>query len=104
MGFNSAFKVLKVNGVHGIDSNFHTVHSRPSWIELINKFLQYQQMPMGRYSSVGIATRYGLDCAGIDSRRGRNFPHPSRPVLGPPNLLYIGYLVFPGGKAAGAWR
>jgi len=23
---------------------------------------------------------------------------------GPPNLLYNGYRVFPGGKAAGAWR
>jgi len=28
---------------------------------------------------------------------------PDRP-WGPPNLLYNGYLVFPGGKAAGAWR
>jgi len=24
--------------------------------------------------------------------------------LGPPSLLYNGYRVFPGGKAAGAWR
>ena len=29
---------------------------------------------------------------------GRDFPHPSRPVLGPPSLLYNGYRVFPGGK------
>ena len=28
---------------------------------------------------------------------------PDRP-LGPPSLLYNGYRVFPGGKAAGAWR
>jgi len=34
----------------------------------------------------------------------RDFPHPSRPTLGPPSLLYNGYRVFPGGKAAGAWR
>jgi hypothetical protein len=27
---------------------------------------------------------------------------PDRP-WGPPNLLYNGYRVFPGGKAAGAW-
>jgi hypothetical protein len=35
--------------------------------------------------SVGIATRYGLDGSGIESRKGgggRDFPHPSRPALG----------------------
>ena len=37
----------------------------------------------GRDSSVGIATRYGLDGPGIESRWGRDFPHPSRPALGP---------------------
>ena len=54
----------------------------------------------GRDSSVGIATRYGLDGPGIESRWGRDFPHPS---WDPPSLLYNGYRVFPGGKAAGAW-
>ena len=34
-------------------------------------------------SVVGIATRYGLDGPGIESRWRRDFPHPSRPVLGP---------------------
>ena len=38
---------------------------------------------MGRDSAVGIATRYALDGPGIESRWGRDFPHPSRPVLGP---------------------
>jgi len=37
----------------------------------------------GRDSSVGIAIRYGLDGPGIESRWGRDFPHPSRAVLGP---------------------
>jgi hypothetical protein len=32
---------------------------------------------------IGIATRYGLDGPGIDSRLGQDFPHPSRPALGP---------------------
>jgi hypothetical protein len=36
-----------------------------------------------RDSSVGIATRYGLDDPGIESRCGRDFTHPSRPALGP---------------------
>ena len=38
---------------------------------------------MGRDSSVDIATRYGLDGPGIESRWGRDFPHPSRPALEP---------------------
>ena len=38
---------------------------------------------MGRDSSVGIATRYGLDGPGIESRWGRDFSHLSRPALGP---------------------
>jgi len=37
----------------------------------------------GPDSSVGIATGYGLDGPGIESRWGRDFPHISRPVLGP---------------------
>jgi hypothetical protein len=38
---------------------------------------------VGRDSSVVIATRYGLDGPGIESRWGRDFPHLSRPTLGP---------------------
>jgi hypothetical protein len=37
---------------------------------------------IGRDSSVGIATHYGLDGPGIESRWGRDFLHPSRPALG----------------------
>ena len=33
--------------------------------------------------SVGIAIGYGLDGPGIESRCGRDFPHLSRPALGP---------------------
>jgi hypothetical protein len=35
------------------------------------------------YDSVGIATDYGLDGPGIESRWGANFPRLSRPALGP---------------------
>jgi hypothetical protein len=35
----------------------------------------------GRDSVVGIATRYGLDGPGIESRWGRDFSHTSRPAL-----------------------
>jgi len=36
---------------------------------------------MGRHRSVSIATRHGLDGPRIESRCGRDYPHPSRPVL-----------------------
>ena len=49
-------------------------------------------MEVGRDSSVGIATRYGLECPGIETRWGRNFPHQSRPALGTPGT---------GGKVVG---
>ena len=60
---------------------------------------------VGRDSSVGIATGYGLDGPGIESRWGRDFPHLSIPALGPtqPPLQSVPGL-FLGGKAAGAWR
>jgi len=38
---------------------------------------------VGRDSSVGIATRYGLDGSEIESRWRWDFPHPSRPALRP---------------------
>ena len=37
----------------------------------------------GPGSSVGIATGYGLDSPDIESRWRRDFPHLSRPALGP---------------------
>ena len=59
---------------------------------------------MGRDSSVGIETRYGLDGPGIESRRRRDFSHPSRPALEPtqPPIQWAPGLS--GGKAGGEWR
>jgi hypothetical protein len=59
-----------------------------------------------RDSAVGIATCYGLDGPGIESQWGGGELFRTRPdrPWGPPRLLYIEYRVFPGGKAAGAWR
>ena len=56
-------------------------------------FVALSDVGMGRDSSVGIATDYGLDGPGIESRWGQDFP-----PWGPPSLLYNGYRVFSGGK------
>jgi len=62
---------------------------RPFRTVLANWFASSLGLPLlprtekDRDSSVIIATRYMLDCPGIESRRGRDFPHLSRPALGP---------------------
>ena len=58
---------------------------------------------IGRDSSVGIATRYGMDGPGIRSRCGGEIfrIRPDRP-WGPPSLLYNGYRVsLPGVRRPG---
>ena len=76
-------------------------------IRATSKFVfgqSYTERPVGRDGSVGIAIRYGLDCPGIESRWGRDFPHPSRPALGStqPPVEWVRDLSR--GKVAGAWR
>jgi len=44
-------------------------------------FLMTRLINVGRESSVGVATGYGLDVPGIESQCGRDFPHLSRPGL-----------------------
>jgi hypothetical protein len=57
----------------------------------------------GSGSSVGVATDYGLDVPGIKFQWGEIFrTSPDRP-WGTPSVLYNGYRVLPGGKAAEAW-
>jgi hypothetical protein len=43
----------------------------------------YTDCVCGPGSSVSIATGYGLESPGIESRWGRDFPHLARPALGP---------------------
>ena len=57
-----------------------------------------------RDSSVGTATTLRAGRSGVRIPVGAIFSAPVQTSWGPPSLLYNGYWVFPGGKAAGAWR
>ena len=74
----------------------------PSYF-LFNALLQF--LLMGRDSSVDIATRYGLDGLGIESRWGARFSAPVQTSPGAHPASYtMGIGSSRGGKAAGAWR
>jgi hypothetical protein len=59
---------------------------------------------LGRDSSVGIATRYGLDGPKSNPGGGNIFRTRQEWPWGPHNLTYEYNALFPGGKADGAWR
>ena len=72
------------------------------------RFYDFLILPLiivGRDSSVVIATPYVLDDPGIESRWRRDFPHPSRSVLGPIQspIQWVPSL-FVGGKAEKEWH
>ena len=57
--------------------------SKDPMAEWLNTFTRNIEESVGRDSSVGIVTRYELDRPWIESRWGRDIPHPSRPALWP---------------------
>jgi hypothetical protein len=106
---NAAIEWVFVFGRSGVQISVHVPisalgHFSPEKMQPA-VFLVLPRPSVGRDSSVGIATRYEMDGPGIESRWGRDFPQPSRPALGPtePPVQWVPGL-FPGGKAAGAWR
>ena len=56
---------------------------------------------MGRNSSVGIETGYEPDCPGMESLWRRDFPHMSRPALGPAQPPIEYQIYFSGVKRPG---
>jgi hypothetical protein len=64
----------------------------------IFRIMQGKNVMVGRYSSVGIATDYGLDGPGSNPGQGEIFRTCPDWPWDPRNLLYNGYRVFPGGK------
>jgi len=77
---NQTFAVRLASPTHvdklmSINSCFNFILSKHIWLIYVRS--------EGRDRTVSIATRYGLDGPGIESRLGQDFPHPSRPALGP---------------------
>ena len=65
---------------------------------ITSTFLNVLHVLSGPGSVVGIATGYGLDGPGFESRWGEIFRTCPDSPWGPPSLLYNGYRVFPGSK------
>ena len=74
-------------------------------VSLTSKLLHSPGSYVGRLGVLCIGTCYGLDGPGLEFGRGGEIfcTHPDR-SWGQTSLLYNGYRVFIGSKAAGAWR
>jgi hypothetical protein len=84
---------------------FNSLNKFHSWFKLLTTKIKLYHIQIfeGPGSSVGIATDYGLDGPGIESRWGEIFlTRPNMP-RGPTSILHNRYRVFPGGKVARAW-
>jgi hypothetical protein len=90
--FGLVRKILPPTGIRSPD--------RPAYRESLYR-LRYPgplYITWSRDSVFRIATRYGLEGPGIESRWGEIFRTYPDWLWGPPSLLYNGYRVFPGGK------
>jgi len=93
-------KILaKLNTAHIYNQGYHFIFDvKNAMSKKLERIKHYKAEYYIMGSVVGIATAYGLEGPGIESRWGEIFRTcPDRP-WGPPSLLYNGYQVFPGGK------
>ena len=98
MGFNSAFKGLTFFG------SFISIYVG-LFLVGISLLIYAHIFSVDRCTSVGIATRYGLDCPRIESRWEGRFSALVQTGPGAHSATYtIGTGSFQGGKAAGAWH
>ena len=92
---------------HPVCTDCHSTENVQDWPKQVGKNCNsvLNRICWGRDSSVSIATRYWLDGPGIESRWRVRFSASVQTGPGAHPASYtIGMGVFPGGKAAGAWR
>jgi hypothetical protein len=92
-----AYLVNKSPALHET-RRFITAFTRASHLyQILNQISPLHASPY--HCLEDLASRYGRDDPRIESRLGRDLPHPSRPTRGSPSLLCNGYrLSFPGVK------
>ena len=79
---NHSSQVVPSLKMSGVKLHFHKCFHDVRWEFILHKFIfPTADILRGPGSSVSIATAYGLDCPGIESRWGRDFPLLSRPAL-----------------------
>jgi hypothetical protein len=81
-----------------VSNSWYKVNNFSNLEELLILIWLLKLWKRGPGSSVSIATGYGLDGPGIESRLGRDFPHLSRSALGPTQPPVQWVPVFPGGR------
>ena len=98
--FMAILRQLRQYNVRRNEGKAPDIHVRfEPHLDFLHRFSYKPPLSSRPASSVGIATGYGLDGPGIESRWGSEIFRtcPDRP-WGPPSLLYNGYRVFPEGK------
>jgi hypothetical protein len=87
--------------LHRSSADFIYRQMKGAWymIMICKRYRRY----VGRVAQSVYRVATGWTVRGTNPDGGENFrSRPDQP-WGPPSLLYNGYRVFPGGKAAGAW-